>query len=50
MTPELSYKIEQKKTLHTSKAADQQDLMRPMSSNNEAFPTHASYEESIINI
>ena len=24
--------------------------MRPMSGNNEAFPTHASHEESIINI
>ena len=50
MTPELSYKIEQEKTLHTSKVADQQDPMRPMSGNNEAFPTHASHEKSIINI
>ena len=50
MTPELSYKIKQEKTLHTSKAADQQDPMRPISGNNEAFPTHASHEKSIINI
>jgi len=50
MTPELFYETEQEKTLCTSKIADQQDPMRPMSSNNEAFPTHASHEESIINI
>ena len=50
VTPELSYETEQEKTLCTSKAADQQDPMRPMSGNNEASPTHASYEESIINI
>jgi len=50
MTPELSYETEQKKTLRTSKAADQQNPMRPMSGNNEASPTHASHEKSIINI
>jgi len=50
ITPELSYKMEQKKTLHTSKTADQQDPIRPMSGNNEASPTHALHEESIINI
>ena len=50
MTPELSYETEQEKTLHTSKAADQQDPMRPMSGNNEASPIHASHKESIINI
>ena len=50
MTPELSYETEQEKTLCTSKAADQQDPMRPMSGNNEASPTYASHEESIINI
>ena len=30
--------------------ANQQDPMRPTSGNNEAFPTHAHHEESIINI
>jgi len=50
MTPEFSYETEQKKTLYTSKAADQQDSIRPMSGNNEASPTYASHEESIINI
>jgi len=50
ITPELSYETEQEKTLRTSKVADQQDPMRLMSSNNEASPTHASHEKSIINI
>jgi len=49
-TPELSYKTEQKKTLHVSKAADQQVPMRPTSGNNEAPPTHVSNKESVINI
>jgi len=49
-TPELSYETEQEKVLHVSKVADQQEPMRPISDNNEASPTHASYEESIINI
>ena len=49
-TPELSYETEQEKVLHVSKVADQQEPMRPMSGNNEALPTHASHEESIINI
>jgi len=50
MTSELSYKTEQEKALRTSKAADQQDPMRPTSGNNEAFPTHVYHKESIINI
>jgi len=50
MTPELFYKTEQEKALCTSKAADQQDPMRPTSGNNKASPTHAHHEESIINI
>jgi len=50
MTSELSYETEQEKTLCTSKVADQQDPMRPMSGNNKASPTHAPHEESIINI
>ena len=50
MTPKLSYKTEQEKTSCTSKMADQQDPMRPMSGNNEASPTHVSHKESIINI
>jgi len=49
-TPELSYKIEQKKALHVSKAANQQVPMRLTSGNNKVFPTHVSNEESIINI
>jgi len=49
-TPELSYKTEQEKALHVSKAADQQVPMRPMSGNNEAPPTHVSNKESVINI
>jgi len=49
-TPKLSYKIEQKKALHVSKAADQQVPMRLTSGNNEAFPTHVSNEKSVINI
>jgi len=50
MTPELFYKTEQEKALCTSKAANQQDPMRPTSGNNKASPTHAHHEESIINI
>ena len=50
MTPKLSYKTEQEKTLCTSKMADQQDPMRSMSGNNEASPIHASHKKSIINI
>ena len=41
MSPELFYETEQEKTLHTSKAADQQVPMRPTSSYNKASPTHA---------
>jgi len=50
MTPELSYETKQEKALCTSKAADQQDPIRPMNGNNEASPTHAHHKESIINI
>ena len=49
-TPELSYKTEQKKVLCVSKAADQQEPMRLIDSNNEAPLTYASHKESIINI
>jgi len=49
-TPELFYEIEQEKTLQVSMAADQQETTRPMGGYNEAPPTHAPYEESIINI
>ena len=50
MTPELSYETEQEKALCTSKAADQQDPMRPTSGNNETSPTYAHHEKSTINI
>jgi len=50
MTLELSYETEQEKVLCTSKAADQQDPMRPTSGNNKASPTHTHHKESIINI
>ena len=33
-----------------SMVADQQESMKPMSGYNEASSTHASHEESIINI
>ena len=49
-TPELSYETEQEKALCVSKAADQQVPIRPMGRNNEAPPTYALNEESIINI
>ena len=49
-TPKLSYEIEQKNILCVSKAADQQEPMRPMGGNNKTPPTHASNKESIINI
>jgi len=50
MSLELSYETEQEKALHTSKAADQQDPMRPTTGNNKASPTHANHKESIFNI
>ena len=50
LTPELSYKTEQEKVLHVSKAADQHEPMRPMGSNNETPPTYTLHKKSIINI
>jgi len=49
-SPELSYKIEQEKAFHVSKAADQQDTTRTMGNNNKASTTHGTHEESVINI
>ena len=49
-TPELSYEMVQEKVFRVSKAADQQKPMRPIGGNSEATPTHASNEESVINI
>jgi len=49
-TLELSYETEQEKILYISKAAGQQESIRPMCGNNKALPTHTSHEESIINI
>ena len=49
-TPELLYKTVQEKDLHVSKAADQQEPMRPMGGNSEAIPTCASNKESVINV
>ena len=49
-TPELSYETEQEKALQVSMAADQQETTRPRDGYNEAPLTHATHEESIINI
>ena len=49
-TSELFYETEQEKVLHVSKAADQQEPIRPMDGNNETSPTYVSYKKSIINI
>jgi len=50
MSPELSYETEQEKALCISKAADQQDPIRPTTGNNKASPAHANHEKSIFNI
>jgi len=47
---ELSYKTEQEKALRVSMVANHQETMRPSNVHNEAPPTHAPYEEEIINI
>ena len=47
---ELSYETEQEKASRVSMAANQQETMRPLSVHNEAPPTHAHYEEEVINI
>jgi len=49
-SPELSYKMIQEKVLCVSKAADQQEPMRPMGGYSEAIPTHISNKESVINV
>ena len=49
-TPELFYKTEQEKALWISIVANHQETTKPKSGCNEAPLTHASYEESIINI
>jgi len=49
-SPKLSYKTEQEKAFHVSKAADQQDTMRTMGDNNKASTTHGTHEKSVINI
>jgi len=49
-TPELLYEMTQEKVFHVSKAADQQESTRPMGENSKATPTHASNEESVINV
>ena len=50
LSPDLSYETEQEKAFCVSEATDQQVPTRPMGGNNEATPTHASNEESVINI
>jgi len=44
------YETTQEKVFHVSKAADQQEPMRPMDGNNKATPTGASNKESVINV
>jgi len=50
LTPELSYEMVQEKVLCVSKTADQQKPTRPMGRNSKTTPTHASNEESVINV
>ena len=47
---ELSYETEQENAIRVSMAANQQVPMRLHNVNNEATPTHAWYEDDIINI
>ena len=47
---ELSYETEQEKALRVSMAANHQEIMRPPNVHNEDPPTHAPYEEEVINI
>ena len=47
---ELSYKTEQEKVLRVSMVANHQETMRPPNVHNEDPPTHAPYEEEVINI
>ena len=50
LTSELSYKTEQERALRVSMVADQQETTRPRDGYNEAPPTHATHEKSVINI
>jgi len=47
---ELSYETEQEKALWVSMAANHQETTRPSNVHNEVPPTHAPYEEEVINI
>jgi len=47
---ELSYETEQENALRIGKATNQQDTSRPPAANNEATPSHVSYEDDVINI
>jgi len=49
-TPELSYKTEQERVLHISKAAEQQDHTRTKNRNIEATAAHGTEDKSVINI
>ena len=49
-TPALSYKTEQKRTLHFSKAAEQQKHTRTNGGNIEATVAHSTEDKGIINI
>jgi len=46
---ELSYEAEQEKAIRVG-MANQQESSRPQNVNNEASPTHALYEDNVINI
>jgi len=46
----LSYEAEQEKALRVGMVANQQETSRPLNVNNKATPTHAPYEDDVINI
>jgi len=50
LTPTLSYKTEQERALHFSKAAKQQEHMRTNDGNNEATMAYSTEDEDVINI